>query len=136
MLWKLNDMVVSKEVILNTSVVIKDARKNHFATLKKRRQGTLFWELNKITFLWECCETGGVMRLEGHYDIHKGNTNNKYYNTNGGQCVVCPSPTMQHIVIHVVLMTVLLLLKKFYRRHGSVGSPPSILQERTCMFAL
>jgi hypothetical protein len=49
------------------------------------------------------------MRLEGHYDIHAGHTNNKYYNTNGGQRVVCPSSTMQHIVIHVVLMTVLLL---------------------------
>lgn len=27
------------------------------------------------------------MRLEGHYDIHAGDTNNKYYNTDGGQRV-------------------------------------------------
>lgn len=33
---------------------------------------------------------GEVMRRKGHYDIHAGHTNNKYYNTNGGQRVVCP----------------------------------------------
>lgn len=59
------------------------------------------------------------MRLEGHYDIHTGDTNNKYYNTDGGQLVVCSGTTMQHIVIHVALMTVLLLRKSFIAALGA-----------------
>lgn len=61
---------------------------------------------------------GGVMRLEGHYDIRAGDTNNKYYNTNGEWRVVCPGTTMQHIVIHGALMTVLLLRKSFIVAKG------------------
>lgn len=55
------------------------------------------------------------MRLGGHYDVHAGDTNNKYYNTDGGHSgwVDGDAPTMQHIVIHVSLTTVLLLRKSF-----------------------
>lgn len=55
------------------------------------------------------------MRLRGHYSIHAGHTNNKYYNIPDGerQEPYGSGTTMQHIVIHVVLMTVLLLRKSF-----------------------
>lgn len=74
-----------------------------------------------------------VMSTLGHYGIHAGDTNNKYYNTDGGQrafCRAAPSihRQMQHIVKHVALMTVLLLRKKFYHRPGSELCPvPSVL---------
>lgn len=62
---------------------------------------------------------GVVMSTMGHYGIHAGDTNNKYYNTDGGQRAPFSFATrMQHIVKHVALMTVLLLRKKFYRRPG------------------
>lgn len=124
-------MTVSEEVILNTSVVIKDARKNHFATLRKRRLGTLFRELNKITFLWDC-EPGGVMRLEGHYDIHTGDTNNKYYNTDGGQLVVCARQRQCNTLLYTSLWWQFCFLEKvlsvLWERRASSA--------RMCMFQL
>lgn len=68
------------------------------------------------------------MRLEGHYDTRAGHTNNKYYNTDGGQRVSRPSTIMRHIVIHVALMTVLLLRKSFIVVLGVGASTP-----RLCM---
>lgn len=72
---------LSEEVILNTSPVIKDARKEPFRELWERgdRGPRVFQKLNKITFLWDG-ESRGVMRLKGHYYVHTGHTNNKYYN--------------------------------------------------------
>lgn len=61
---------------------------------------------------------GVVMSTVGHYGIHAGDTNNKYYNRDGGQRALGPATQMQHIVKHVALMTVLLLGKKFYRHPG------------------
>lgn len=52
---------------------------------------------------------GVVMSTVGHYGIHAGHTNNKYYNTDGGQRALSFATQMQHIVKHVALMTVLLL---------------------------
>lgn len=73
-------------------------------------------------------ESEDVMSVEGHYGIRAGHTNNKYYNTDGGQRVSPrPSTIMQHIVIHVALMTVLLLRKSFIAVLGRATSTATII---------
>lgn len=58
------------------------------------------------------------MRLGGHYAIHAGHTNNKYYNTNGGRRVA--SPVLDNAT-HCYTRSPddsFASLKKFYRRRG------------------
>lgn len=53
--WKLNDSSVSKGIISNTSEAVKDAKKTHFESLKKRKLGTIASVLSqsdKIIFPW------------------------------------------------------------------------------------
>lgn len=53
----------------------------------------------------------------GH--VREGHTNNKYYNTNGGQSCAGNCATLQHIVRQGVLMTVWLLGKSFICVEGA-----------------
>jgi hypothetical protein len=72
------------------------------------------------------------MRLEGHYDIHAGHTNNKYYNTYKWRAACC-LPQLDNAT-HCYTRRPddsFASLKKFYRRHGN-GPPRSLCSKRAC----